>query len=247
MMSRADLCLATAINQTPYVPAEFVRVAIEVKTGQDSARAFEVAKQPVPNCFRSLLSPSWIDEELCGIMCNLYQLLGVLNEYEDTAVSESFWTPLPAQLLVVGHSLCCYSAFASQPLGDFRECVRTAAMIVVHSTLLKNHPHTAMIRSLVGRLQTYLERLDLSKLWLSNAEILLWLLFVGAAGSQGEVEQPWFITSLADGALRFELYSWDEARAKVRKFLYVERMLDASWRKIWTSVEQSSSLRSSPS
>jgi len=239
----ADLLLATATNSTPYVPMELVQVAITIKKGAKTSRAFEMSKEPVPESFTALLSSSLVDEELGGILSDLYQLFAVLNKYENVAVSQEFWTPLPAQLLVIGHSLCFYSSAAlSQPWGDFRECCRMAGMIVVHSVLLKNHPHTTMIRNLVRRLQTYLECLNLQKLWLSNPEILLWILFVGAAGSQGQVERPWFITLLVSGSNKLRLHSWDDARAMLKRFLYVDKMLDPVWRKIWASVEQVSSL-----
>ncbi|EPS30256.1 hypothetical protein PDE_05207 [Penicillium oxalicum 114-2] len=70
-------------------------------------------------------------------------------------------------------------------------------------------------------------------------DLLIWLLFIGAASSQVMPhERTYFVSELAKAAKLYEIRTWQECRTVLLGFFYVDRVLLVILRQVWHDVER---------
>jgi hypothetical protein len=75
------------------------------------------------------------------------------------------------------------------------------------------------------------------KVWEHAPEILVWALTTGTIISEGRMEHGWYIERLASACREVGYTSWDIYREKMKSFLWVARLDDARYQKVWVQVE----------
>ena len=73
----------------------------------------------------------------------------------------------------------------------------------------------------------------LAQLPLNCFDLLAWALFIGAHGSLGQPERPWFLRRLADIAQLRKWRSFEEVEDVMRGYIYAPHLYKISWEKIW--------------
>lgn len=64
------------------------------------------------------------------------------------------------------------------------------------------------------------------------------MLFIGADNSQGQPEQAYFISRLADGVELLSLKIWEALRSVLIRFIFIPRIYEDSMWRIWNVVVQ---------
>lgn len=73
--------------------------------------------------------------------------------------------------------------------------------------------------------------------WKNAPEILVWALTTGTIVSEGRMEHGWYVERLASACRDLGYSSWKRYREKMKSFLWVERLDDARYKKVWDQVE----------
>ena len=74
--------------------------------------------------------------------------------------------------------------------------------------------------------------------WSPHPELLMWVLFVGAHISFGQVEWQWFISYLACGAQLLDLETSAELRKILLRHFYMDRIYEVSLASVWEEVQR---------
>jgi hypothetical protein len=188
-----------------------------------------------------------LSPEIQDVFCDLYRLIFVLTEYENV-VSPRFWATMPIQTFFAGYRLCAapflpqstteseFHHVSQRPRSDFGETVRLSGLVFFHTLLLHSNPHFHMIRHLITRLRSFVERLDLIALWEINPVLTAWTLFVGAHGSRGQPERLFFVKLIRDGANIWGWRDWREVKGHLMQFLWLEKEMEEPCKGIWGEV-----------
>lgn len=120
-----------------------------------------------------------------------------------------------------------------------QEAVRLA--IILYSSAHYNvvQPSSSVARALITDLKEALEQSDLRNLWTDASNILLWVLFLGAHMSSGQVERSWFIAAMSKvRSLKMKNdKGWFAARRILIGCYYSDRVFMESLKKVWKEVE----------
>jgi hypothetical protein len=169
-------------------------------------------------------------------------------------ISVEFWSQLPLQTFYVGYRLCAAVPLMT-PLPDadyqpypnpfdegyelptpLQECVRLSLLLFFHTNLVKSNPHLYMMHYLISQLQASLFAAnvpsDLS-FTTSNTTVLLWILFVGALGSRGQMAHPWFVGLIRGMLAEMDIVEWEEVKGVLGRFLWLDKELNVGFRWVW--------------
>lgn len=116
---------------------------------------------------------------------------------------------------------------------ETEEAVRIALLIFWNANLMLHQPSSAIFRSLTAQLKDALEHTDTRFFWTPLSDALLWILFLGAHISLGQMQRPWFVMQIARGAQVLKLRDWSEARSLLCRFFYLDRVYLTSYQTIW--------------
>lgn len=129
------------------------------------------------------------------------------------------------------------------------EPLRLALLTFIHAQLAIHPPSSALMRSLTSQLKGSFELTpELHTLWSSShatdtqapnthaTELLIWIFFLGAHISAGQVEREWFVRLIAQSARVIGVKTWEGMKEVVASFFYVERVFEGSWLGIWGEV-----------
>ena len=75
------------------------------------------------------------------------------------------------------------------------------------------------------------------RVWKHAPEILVWALTTGTIVSEGRMEHGWYVERLASACLEVKYTSWDSYREKMKSFLWVARLDDARYEKVWNQIK----------
>ena len=212
-----------------------MRQVVSQAVDAPAAAVFEFAKTRIDTSFRELLISDLFTEELRIVFLDLHQILYILNQGESIAVPPNFWTMFPLRVYFAAYRLCAIPTSSKHKPGDVGECIRLAGQVFINTVLVKNSPHLLMMRNLTSRLKRGLSALTLVELGERSPVILVWMLFVGAHGSRGQIERSWFVNLIARAALGLD---WVVVKALLQRFLYLGYELDKPYELIWAEVKQ---------
>ena len=66
-----------------------------------------------------------------------------------------------------------------------------------------------------------------------NAELLLWVLFIGGMAAFGRSERVWFRTWIGRKCLDLGLACWEDSRNAIRRFAWVDWFCDPPSKALW--------------
>jgi Fungal specific transcription factor domain len=74
-------------------------------------------------------------------------------------------------------------------------------------------------------------------IWKNAPEILVWALTTGTIISERRIEHGWYVERLASACREVGYTSWDRYRQKMESFLWIERLDNVRYKKVWDQVE----------
>ncbi|KAJ5750461.1 hypothetical protein N7533_007489 [Penicillium manginii] len=118
-------------------------------------------------------------------------------------------------------------------------CVRLACLCFHNSAIWNFYPMIApLLPKPITALRAALEATIPSGVFALCRDLLIWLLFVGAACSQVmPLERTFFVSELATACRLHGVTSWQEARSILLGFFYVDRVHLPMLRQIWQEVQ----------
>jgi hypothetical protein len=117
-----------------------------------------------------------------------------------------------------------------------QEPCRITLLIVCHTSNPVYRPDSLLYRNSAARLQSALERPVLQSLREHAPNMLLWILLLGAAITEGQPECRWFLGELAICFWGVKSVDWVGVEDVVRRFLYIERIWRQRFERIWNNV-----------
>jgi hypothetical protein len=131
----------------------------------------------------------------------------------------------------------------SNPL---QECIRLALLLFINSALWHSWPpSSAIVRSPLTALHRALETTNVMFLWQLNPDVLMWILFIGANASLGQIERPWFVEMLGSGKAMFGLGNeWSEVERRLHCCFYLEPVYGVAFQGIWDEAKGAERIQS---
>ena len=113
-----------------------------------------------------------------------------------------------------------------------------AGLLYVHHMLRFLPISYRQFNSLSRDLQTVMALTGGSeKVWKHAPEILIWALTTGTIVSEGRMEHGWYVERIASACRDVGYTSWNCYREKMKSFLWVARLDDARYEKVWKQIE----------
>ncbi|KAI9933399.1 hypothetical protein MW887_007872 [Aspergillus wentii] len=116
---------------------------------------------------------------------------------------------------------------------------RTASICYLNHFLIVSPPSSGLGRALTGHLKKAVSNCTLSllsQLPKENYDLLAWVFFIGAQGSIGQTEHPWFVERLARVAMICGWRSWKQVSDKMTGYTYVPNINGSVWKSIWNEA-----------
>lgn len=116
------------------------------------------------------------------------------------------------------------------------EVARVASICFLNHFLIVSPPSSGLGRALTKQLVKAVSSCKLSLLLTISKEnfgLFAWALFIGAQGSLGRAERPWFVERLARVAMICEWQTWEQMSNILSDYFFVPSMHSVSWRTIW--------------
>lgn len=113
---------------------------------------------------------------------------------------------------------------------------RVACICYLNHFMIVSPPSSGLGRALTKHLKNAITNCTLpllSQLPRENYGLLAWASFIGAQGSAGQTEQPWFVERLARIGMICGWRRWEQVSEMLGEYFYVSRAHDTTWRKIW--------------
>ena len=112
-------------------------------------------------------------------------------------------------------------------------------------------PGPAPFAELANRLRKELSSLDLAAITDKESKLLLWILFMGSIMVLGTPDSHYFVSALSAVVRSLQLESWQDAKAILTTFLWLDMTNDIDGRDVWDEISPShhsgSTVFSSPS
>lgn len=92
---------------------------------------------------------------------------------------------------------------------------------------------------LIRKLQHYLKHINDNTITGAEPpkEFLLWLMFIGGIVTPHMSTRNWFVSGLSHVAKQLQLHTWDEVKAVLEEFFWVEGIQEQPGRDLWDEVE----------
>lgn len=113
---------------------------------------------------------------------------------------------------------------------------RVAAIRFLNNFLIVSPPSSGLGRAITSHLVSAVKSCPVSLLLTMPKESLglfAWALFVGAQGSAGEADRPWFVEWLSRVAMNCEWQTWDQVSRIMSDYFYIPALHQTEWRSIW--------------
>lgn len=120
-------------------------------------------------------------------------------------------------------------------LNPIEAVVRVASICFLNHLLIVTPSSSGLGRALTKHLKIAATKCDMSFLWdlpKESFQSYVWALFVGAHGSLGHVERPWFVERLARVSMIYGWQTWEQVSAMLADYFFVN-FDSLDWRSIW--------------
>jgi hypothetical protein len=116
---------------------------------------------------------------------------------------------------------------------------RVATIGFLNNFLIVSPPSSGLGRALTNHIVAAVNNCELSLLLTmpkENFGLFAWALFVGAQGSAGRPERPWFVERLARVVIICEWQSWDQVSRIMSDYFYLPALHGMEWRSVWNEA-----------
>lgn len=113
---------------------------------------------------------------------------------------------------------------------------RTACICFLNYFMIVSPPSSGLGRALTKHLKNAVSMCVLSQLSQfpqENYGVLAWALFIGAQGSAGQIERPWFVEQIARIAGICGWRHWEKVSSILSEYFYVSNTYGPVWKFIW--------------
>ncbi|KAI8944698.1 hypothetical protein F4801DRAFT_594733 [Xylaria longipes] len=123
--------------------------------------------------------------------------------------------------------------------GTVEEACRIACLIYVNTSLVRSYPPSAaIIQNLVNTLfQTVTAsgdaQVEMGHPWGSCLDVFFWVLFIGAHCSYQQTHRRFFFDSVWRTAVLLQLNTWEDARAVLMQYLFIDEIYQETLEIIW--------------
>jgi hypothetical protein len=117
-----------------------------------------------------------------------------------------------------------------------QNCWRLAAMIYLNTAIRAFSPISIMVQSCVTKLIASLQLSDLSSMWASSPEVLLWIAFMGRCVAIKDCERGHFSSMLRQGKGLLGLNTASDLVDLLQSLLYREVVFEGKLRTIWEEI-----------
>lgn len=117
-----------------------------------------------------------------------------------------------------------------------QNCWRLAAMIYLNTAIRAFNPISIMVQAFVTKLISSLRLSDLSSMWSSFPEVLIWIAFMGRCVAMNEGERFFFSSILRDGKNLLDLNTASDLEDLLQPLLYREVVFGGKLRTIWEEI-----------
>lgn len=125
-------------------------------------------------------------------------------------------------------------------LNPIEALVRTATIALINDLLIISPPSSGLGRALTRHMKKSVDVcFDLLPHFPEeNVTLVIWALFVGAHGSLGRAEHPWFIERLVILVTFCGWDDWDEVVDYLSGYVFVHHVQGHAWRIVWNEVSK---------
>ncbi|KAJ5731063.1 uncharacterized protein N7483_005571 [Penicillium malachiteum] len=113
---------------------------------------------------------------------------------------------------------------------------RVASICFLNYFLIVSPPSSGLGRALTRHLMKAVNNCKLTLLMelpKENFGLYAWALFIGAQGSLGQNERPWFVERLARVAILCEWQSWEQVSRLLTDYFYIAVAQGPGWQAVW--------------
>jgi hypothetical protein len=202
-----------------------------------------VALKPASSPFRNNRFETFLWGELFAVACDLHRLsyiidLNARHPRRLGSVQREFFEDTYAAAL---HALVSFSypddVGVMKTAAYYRQHAWRVAGIIYLYTGIREwdapmHPIKAMISEFIFSLQAS----DLSSIWSSTPEVLLWMLFVGACGTWDRTDRGWLLHELKYGIRLLGIEGPVQLEEMLKSMLFVNSMRARYLNIIWQEL-----------
>lgn len=123
------------------------------------------------------------------------------------------------------------------------ECTRLAARMYSLLVIFPVHHSTAPFGLHTSLLLKELSHFDAANISAQESKLFVWVLVMGAIMAVGTPDRFWFISALRPVASRLRLNSWEDMKALLVTFLWLDLTNDPDGRDVWDEVSMFQNLR----
>jgi hypothetical protein len=207
-----------------------------------------IASIPVPNANPDLkqLGQAFFDSKMEAMLgshlVNIFRDIGICTlwqEYYRLAGNDLIMTQMDCFncLRWRSHFLVLNLPFENQHVNNnLRGPCRIALIIFFNANNQVSQPGSLLYRTLAAQLRNALEEPVSYPSWERSRGLLAWILLLGAFITEGEPEYGWFSMEITFLLQRIGRTSWNEIKPILLRFLYLERIFQAGFARIWNSA-----------
>ncbi|KAJ5565241.1 hypothetical protein N7513_001483 [Penicillium frequentans] len=124
----------------------------------------------------------------------------------------------------------------SERIHPIEAVTRVTSICFLNYFLIVSPPSSGLGRALTKHLMKVVNNFRLTlllELPKENFGLFAWALFIGAQGSLGQPERPWFVERLARVAMLCEWQSWEQVARVLTDYFFIAAAQGSRWRAIW--------------
>ena len=183
--------------------------------------------------FRSILGSTYNLSPTIQSLQELVSLTTELRNIRDMRPSEVDLVAFTARRSLIERGLAITPYNSSYGVEN---CCRLAALIYTNIVLRKMPSASAVLSHFTNDLKFALEETDLSSLWPDRTELLVWVLFQGAAASTEAELKKWYLNHLVSVCKSLELQTWKEILQVLEGFLWASCDMVKRCKPLWYEI-----------
>ena len=169
------------------------------------------------------------DVMLLQEVCTSEQLKHTLEDYS-YLYTKKLWVEY--QLLSFPHRKS-----KEMPVTSEQQAVSLALFTFSQPIIRVTRATAAFPKAMALQLIRAIEKSDLSKNWDPCSELLLWVLFIAALLSQGEVKWSWIVARIADTTRHLQIDTAEQLRELLDGFYYFPEYFETVLQDVWSEVQ----------
>lgn len=227
MFCRSDVSSSSVLGTVPRFPRLEPDARSSVDLGSESST--------FGSGFMTLMLPSKYHDLLAGIGQEMQYVTALLEPYHLGGMSNLDAVATTEAVYRMQHRLLSFSPAD----GDSESNVVVEASCLGASLFLVSiQPHFITFAPIVTKTRKKLYNLLASSNtnWENSMDLLLWVLFMGGMTTVCRLARPWYTFALRELASKRNFGSYEDVKAVLRKFVWLECICDDLCKTLWDEV-----------